>query len=39
MTDEMLALARDNQRKSGLQNVEFLKGEIENTPLPTILLT
>jgi ubiquinone/menaquinone biosynthesis C-methylase UbiE len=34
MTDEMLALARDNQRKSGLTNVEFLKGEIESIPLP-----
>lgn len=34
MTDEMLALARENQRKSGVQNVEFLKGEIENIPLP-----
>ena len=34
MTDEMLALARANQRKAGLQNVEFLKGEIENIPLP-----
>ena len=34
MTDEMLALARDNQVKSGLRNVEFLKGEIENIPLP-----
>ena len=34
MTDEMLALARDNQRKSGLTNVEFLKGEIEHIPLP-----
>ena len=34
MTDEMLALARDNQRKSGVDNVEFLKGEIENIPLP-----
>jgi len=34
MTDEMLALARENQRKSGLQNVEFLKGEIEKIPLP-----
>jgi SAM-dependent methyltransferase len=34
MTDEMLALARDNQQKSGLTNVEFLKGEIENIPLP-----
>ena len=34
MTDQMLALARENQRKSGLENVEFLKGEIENIPLP-----
>jgi SAM-dependent methyltransferase len=34
MTDEMLALARENQRKSGLSNVEFLKGEIETIPLP-----
>jgi arsenite methyltransferase len=34
MTDEMLGLARENQRKSGLANVEFLKGEIENIPLP-----
>ncbi|ACF02576.1 Methyltransferase type 11 [Rhodopseudomonas palustris TIE-1] len=34
MTDEMLALARDNQRKAGLDNVEFLKGEIEAIPLP-----
>lgn len=34
MTDEMLSLARENQRKSGLENVEFLKGEIENIPLP-----
>ncbi len=34
MTDEMLALARDNQRKAGVDNVEFLKGEIENIPLP-----
>lgn len=34
MTDDMLALARENQRKSGLQNVEFLKGEIEHIPLP-----
>jgi arsenite methyltransferase len=34
MTDEMLALARENQRKSGLTNVEFLKGEIERIPLP-----
>jgi len=34
MTDEMLALARDNQRKAGIENVEFLRGEIENIPLP-----
>ena len=34
MTDEMLALARENQRKSGLTNVEFLKGQIEDIPLP-----
>ncbi len=34
MTDEMLALARKNQRKAGVQNVEFLKGEIEQIPLP-----
>jgi arsenite methyltransferase len=34
MTDEMLALAEDNKRKSGLTNVEFLKGEIEHIPLP-----
>ncbi|MBN8730191.1 MAG: arsenite efflux transporter metallochaperone ArsD [Acidobacteria bacterium] len=34
MTDEMLALARENQQKSGLENVEFLKGEIEHIPLP-----
>src|SRR5262249_46727713 len=34
MTDEMLALARENQLKAGVQNVEFLKGEIENIPLP-----
>jgi arsenite methyltransferase len=34
MTDEMLALARDNQRKTGLSNVEFLKGDIEAIPLP-----
>jgi len=34
MTDEMLALARDNQRKSGARNVEFLKGAIEHIPLP-----
>src|SRR5207244_6801359 len=35
MTDEMLALARENQSKAGVANVEFLKGEIENIPLPT----
>jgi arsenite methyltransferase len=34
MTDEMLALARENQRKAGATNVEFLKGEIEQIPLP-----
>jgi arsenite methyltransferase len=34
MTDEMLALARKNQRKAGVENVEFLKGEIEDVPLP-----
>jgi arsenite methyltransferase len=34
MTDDMLALARENQRKAGAANVEFLKGEIENIPLP-----
>ncbi len=34
MTDEMLALAEENKRKSGLTNVEFLKGEMENIPLP-----
>ena len=34
MTDEMLALARENQGKSGVSNAEFLKGEIENIPLP-----
>jgi len=33
MTDEMLALARENQARSGLENVEFLKGEIEHIPL------
>ena len=33
MTDDMLALARENQRKAGAENVEFLKGEIENIPL------
>jgi len=35
MTDEMLALARENQRKAGVANVEFLKGSIEALPLPT----
>src|SRR4051794_39836198 len=34
MTDEMLALANENKRKSGIENVEFLKGEIESIPLP-----
>jgi arsenite methyltransferase len=34
MTDDMLALARENQKKAGVQNVEFLKGTIENIPLP-----
>ena len=34
MTDDMLALARENQRQAGATNVEFLKGEIENIPLP-----
>ena len=34
MTDEMLALARENQKKSGIPNVEFLRGEIEHIPLP-----
>jgi arsenite methyltransferase len=34
MTNEMLALAEENKRKSGLTNVDFLKGEIENIPLP-----
>ena len=34
VTDEMLELARDNQRKAGVSNVEFLKGEIERIPLP-----
>lgn len=35
MTEQMLALAEDNKRKSGLANVHFLKGEIENIPLPS----
>src|SRR5258707_11983861 len=34
MTDDMLALARENQKKAGMENVEFLKGEIEHMPLP-----
>ena len=34
MTDEMLRLARENQRRAGVENVEFLKGEIEHIPLP-----
>jgi arsenite methyltransferase len=34
MTDEMLALAHENQKKAGVENVEFLKGEIEDIPLP-----
>ncbi|MGD0577915.1 MAG: arsenite methyltransferase [Bryobacteraceae bacterium] len=34
MTDEMLALANENKRKAGVENVEFLKGEIEQIPLP-----
>ena len=38
MTDEMLSLARENQHKSGVQNVEFLKGEIEDIPLANQLV-
>ncbi len=34
MTDDMLALARENQRKAGVENVQFLRGEIESVPLP-----
>jgi arsenite methyltransferase len=34
MTDDMLSLARENQRRAGVSNVEFLKGEIESIPLP-----
>src|SRR5262245_24461758 len=34
MTDEMLALANENKRRAGAENVEFLKGEIEHVPLP-----
>ena len=36
MTDEMLNLANENKRKAGAQNVEFLKGEIEHIPLPSL---
>jgi ubiquinone/menaquinone biosynthesis C-methylase UbiE len=38
MTDDMLALARENQRKAGIENVKFLKGEIEDIPLPANLV-
>jgi ubiquinone/menaquinone biosynthesis C-methylase UbiE len=38
MTDDMLALANENKRKAGIENVEFLKGEIENIPLPNNLV-
>jgi len=38
MTDEMLALARDNQRKSGVQNVQWLRGHIEQIPLPAAIV-
>ena len=34
MPDEMLTLARENQKKAGIRNVESLKGEVENIPLP-----
>jgi arsenite methyltransferase len=34
MTDEMLALAEENKRRSEIDNVEFLRGEIEHIPLP-----
>lgn len=34
MTDEMLALANENKRRAGVENAEFLKGEIEHIPLP-----
>ena len=34
MTDEMLALANENKKKAGAENVEFLKGEVESIPLP-----
>jgi SAM-dependent methyltransferase len=36
MTDELLDLARENQRKAGMANVEFLKGEMEDIPLPDL---
>jgi arsenite methyltransferase len=36
MTDAMLALANENKRKARIKNLEFLKGEIENIPCPTI---
>ena len=39
MTDDMLTLARENQRKAGAENVEFLKGEIDRSHCPTILST
>jgi len=39
MTDEMLALANENKPKAGAENVEFLRGEIEHIPLPTIRST
>jgi arsenite methyltransferase len=38
MTDEMLSLARENQRQAGVTNVEFLRGQIENIPLPDNLV-
>ena len=38
MTDEMLALARENQKRAAVENVEFLKGTIENIPLPDNLV-
>jgi arsenite methyltransferase len=38
MTDEMLALARENQRKAGVRNAEFLKGYIEDIPLPEAVI-
>ena len=39
MTDEMLALARQNQRKAGVENVEFLKGKLRVFPFPTTAST